>query len=150
MNPGTGEEAGLATQTENLAQGIMIRLEALSRVNDHDGASYEQYRTAAIVHGAGTISVGKLGCLLRSAQSTTSEMVSRMTRARLLSKLRNTHDGRVVMVELTDQGRQLVRRRSKKVREAYQALFGKFNPAEQEAFAAALRQLNAILTKAGE
>jgi DNA-binding MarR family transcriptional regulator len=150
MNPGTGEGADLATQAEELAQGIMIRLEALSRVNDHDGASYEQYRTAAIIHSAGTISVGKLGCLLRSAQSTTSEMVSRMTRARLVSKLRNTHDGRVVMVELTDQGRQLVRRRSKKVREAYQVLFGKLSPVEQGAFTAALRQLNEILAKEGE
>jgi MarR family transcriptional regulator, organic hydroperoxide resistance regulator len=150
MSQETEEGADRAAQAGELAHGVMIRLELLNRASDHDGASYEQYRTAALVHDAGSISIGKLSHLLRSAQSTTSEMVARMMRAGLLSKARTSHDGRVVLVELTDKGRQLVRQRRKRVRAAYMVLLDKLDRAERVAFADALGALNGILGKADE
>ena len=56
-------------------------------------------------------------------------------------------DGRVVMVELTDQGRQLMRRRRKRVREGYQKLFDKLSGAERDSFLGSLRNLDELLTK---
>jgi DNA-binding MarR family transcriptional regulator len=54
------------------------------------------------------------------------------------------------MVELTEQGRQLMRRRRKRVREAYQHLFTKLGKPEQEKFINALRTLDELLSQATE
>ena len=72
---------------------------------------------------------------------------SDLTKAGLVNKVRGPYDGRVVMVELTDQGRQLMRRRRKRVREGYQALFEKLQPAERDSFLGSLKSLPDILSK---
>ena len=91
-----------------------------------------------------------MGRYVGSAQSTTSEMVARLTKAGLVTKVRGPYDGRVVMVELTDQGRQLMKRRRKRVKEAYQNLFSKLSDGERDSLVGALRALNDILIKGTE
>ena len=135
---------------EELALELMRQLDLLSGSKVQEDISYGQYKAISVIHNHGPISVGNLGRLVWSAQSTTSEMVTRLTKANLVAKVRGPYDGRVVMVDLTDQGRQLMRRRRKRVREAYQGLFTKLGPAEQDSFVTALRSLNDILRKASE
>ena len=133
---------------EELAQELMRQLDLLSGSKVQEDISYGQYKVISVIHNHAPISVGNLGRLVGSAQSTTSEMVARLTKAGLVTKVRGPYDGRVVMVELTDQGRQLMRRRRKRVREAYSALFAKLPNLEQGTFVDSLRKLNDILTKA--
>lgn len=135
---------------EEAAQELMRQLDLLSGSKVQEDISYGQYKVISVIHNHGPISVGNLGRLVGSAQSTTSEMVARLTKAGLVTKVRGPYDGRVVMVELTDQGRQLMRRRRKRVREAYQTLFGKLSTEEQGTFVGAIRQLNGILSRAAE
>ena len=135
---------------EELAQELMRQLDLLSGTKVHEDISYGQYKVISVIHNHGPISVGNLGRLVGSAQSTTSEMVARLTKAGLVTKVRGPYDGRVVMVELTDQGRQLMRRRRKRVREAYQGLFARLVNEEQDSFVGSLRQLNEILQRAIE
>lgn len=135
---------------EELAQELMRQLDLLSGAKVHEDISYGQYKVISVIHNHGPISVGNLGRLVGSAQSTTSEMVARLTKAGLVTKVRGPYDGRVVMVELTDQGRQLMRRRRKRVREAYQGLFARLVNEEQDSFVGSLRQLNEILQRAIE
>jgi DNA-binding MarR family transcriptional regulator len=137
-------------QVEELAQELMRQLDLLSGSKVQEDISYGQYKVISVINNHGPISVGNLGRLVGSAQSTTSEMVARLTKAGLVTKVRGPYDGRVVMVELTDQGRQLMRRRRKRVREAYQALFAKLTSGDQQSFIGSLRSLNDILAKAGE
>ena len=134
-------------QIEELAQDLMRRLDLLSGSKVQEDISYGQYKVISVIHNQGPISVGNLGRLVGSAQSTTSEMVARLTKAGLVNKVRGPYDGRVVMVELTDQGRQLMRRRRKRVREGYQALFEKLQPSERDAFLKSLKSLTEILAK---
>ncbi len=135
---------------EELAQELMRQLDLLSGSKVQEDISYGQYKVISVIHNQGPISVGNLGRYVGSAQSTTSEMVARLTKSGLVTKVRGPYDGRVVMVELTDQGRQLMKRRRKRVKEAYQNLFSKLSEEERESLVGALRKLNDILSKGME
>ncbi len=145
MNEATMEPVD---QIEELAQELMRRLDLLSGSKVQEDISYGQYKVLSVIHNHGPISVGNLGRLVGSAQSTTSEMVARLTKSGLVTKVRGPYDGRVVMVELTDQGRQLLRRRRKRVREGYQTLFNRLSVGERDTFMNAVKQLDEILRKA--
>ena len=135
---------------EELAQETMRQLDLLSGSKVQEDISYGQYKVLSVIHNQGPISVGNLGRYVGSAQSTTSEMVARLTKAGLVTKVRGPYDGRVVMVELTDQGRQLMKRRRKRVKEAYQILFSKITETERINLVEALTTLNGILGKGSE
>lgn len=147
MNTGTEMTNDPIETVEELAQELMRQLDLLSGSKVQEDISYGQYKVISVIHNHGPISVGNLGRLVGSAQSTTSEMVARLTKAGLVTKVRGPYDGRVVMVELTEQGRQLMRRRRKRVREGYQSLFARLNGDEQGSFVGALRDLNNLLQK---
>jgi len=150
MNRDTDAAMDPIERAEELAQELMRQLELLSGSKLQEDISYGQYKVLSVIHNQGPISVGSLGRLVGSAQSTTSEMVARLTKSGLVTKVRGPYDGRVVMVELTDQGRQLMKRRRKKVREAYQALFAKISGQEQESLIIAFGTINSILGKGTE
>jgi DNA-binding MarR family transcriptional regulator len=150
MNMDTDATLDPIETVEELAQELMRQLDLLSGSKVQEDISYGQYKVISVIHNQGPISVGNLGRYVGSAQSTTSEMVARLTKAGLVTKVRGPYDGRVVMVELTDQGRQLMKRRRKRVKEAYQNLFSKLSDGEQDSLVGALRALNDILSKGTE
>lgn len=131
---------------EEQAQELMRHLDLLVGNKVQDDLSYGQYKVMALIHSHGSISVGNLGRLVGSAQSTTSEMVARLTKSNLVAKVKGPYDGRIVMVELTDQGRALMRRRRKIVRDAYQNLFDKLTVDDRRRFVDAIRVVNGILS----
>jgi DNA-binding MarR family transcriptional regulator len=131
---------------EEQAQELMRHLDVLVGNKVQDDLSFGQYKVMALIHAHGSVSVGNLGRMVGSAQSTTSEMIARLTKSNLVAKVRGPYDGRVVMVELTDQGRQLMRRRRKIVRDAYQQLFDKLDEEERRKFVDAIRTINEILS----
>jgi len=136
-----------AEHIEELAQDLVRRFDLLSGSKVQEDISYGQYKVLSVIHNQGPISVGNLGRLVGSAQSTTSEMVARLTKAGLANKVRGPYDGRVVMVELTDPGRQLVRRRRKRVREGYHAMFNKLAPGDRDIFVDSIKALLGVLIK---
>ncbi|MCP4199262.1 MAG: MarR family transcriptional regulator [Proteobacteria bacterium] len=150
MNMNTEATLDPIEAVEELAQELMRQLDLLSGSKVQEDISYGQYKVISVIHNQGPISVGNLGRYVGSAQSTTSEMVARLTKAGLVTKVRGPYDGRVVMVELTDQGRQLMKRRRKRVKEAYQNLFSKLSGGERDSLVGALRALNDILSKGTE
>jgi DNA-binding MarR family transcriptional regulator len=150
MNTGAHSTVETIEMVEEQAQELMRQLDLLSGSKVHEDISYGQYKVISVIHSHGPISVGNLGRLVGSAQSTTSEMVARLTKAGLVTKVRGPYDGRVVMVELTDQGRQLMRRRRKRVREGYQGLFERLQGGQQERFVDSIRYLNDLLRQIPE
>jgi DNA-binding MarR family transcriptional regulator len=135
---------------EELAQEVMRQLDILSGSKVQEDISYGQYKVISVIHNHGPISVGNLGRMVGSAQSTTSEMVARLTKSGLVTKVRGPYDGRVVVVELTEQGRQLMRRRRKRVHEGYQSMFSRMTNDDREQFTCNLRTLNDMLSKTGD
>ena len=65
------------------------------------------------------ISVNKIREMLGTSQSGTSETISRLMRAGLVTKQRGPYDGRKVQVELTPGGKNLVRAGQKKTSETW-------------------------------
>ena len=88
---------------------MLRRLEQLGTGNLRGEISLAQYRMLAVVQKLGPVSIGRIGDIVGAAQSTTSEMMTRLLQAGLVTKLRSTQDNRVVTVEVTDQGRPPVR-----------------------------------------
>jgi DNA-binding MarR family transcriptional regulator len=145
-------ESGLYEKTveavEEQAEELVRRLDLLSGNRGAENISLGQYRVMAVIHAHGTISVGMLGKLVGSAQSTTSEMVARMTKTGLVSKVRGPDDGRVVLVELTEQGRELMVHRKKGMQDAYGKLLTALEPDDKRKFVDSLWTINDILAAA--
>jgi DNA-binding MarR family transcriptional regulator len=72
-------------------------------------------------------------------------MVARLTKIGLVTKARGALDGRVVKVELTDKGHELLLKKRQSVRKSYRALFDKLTSAQQERFIESIRYLNGFL-----
>ena len=87
-----------AEQAAELADELLRRFELFSSNILRSEFSFAQYRILSAIHNAGPLSVGKTAHLIGSAQSTTSELMSRLLKRGLISKVRGIYDGRVVMV----------------------------------------------------
>jgi DNA-binding MarR family transcriptional regulator len=135
---------------EELAQELIRQLDLLSGNKIEEHISYGQFKIMSVVNNHSPISIGELGRLLGAAQSTTSEMIARLTRAGIVAKVRGPSDGRVVMVKLTEPGRQLLRRRRLHVRAAYNKLFERLDNGDRRKFVSAVRTLNDILARVTE
>ena len=140
----------LVDEAEGLAHELLRRLDLLAGASIHGDTSYSQYKVLSVIHNHGPITVGNLGKVIGSAQSTTSEMVVRLSKSGLVAKVRGQYDGRVVTAEITDLGRQLVRRRRKRIHEGYHALFTGLSPVERDTFLGSLQQLEALLGRGTE
>jgi DNA-binding MarR family transcriptional regulator len=146
MNEGADASIGVIEIVEDQARELLRQLYLISGSKNQKDISYSQYKAMSVIYNDGPISVGRLERLIGSAQSTTSEMVARLTKAGLVAKVRGPLDGRVVKVELTDQGHELLHDRRRRVRESYRSLFGKLSPAQQEKFIDSVRYLNDLLS----
>jgi DNA-binding MarR family transcriptional regulator len=135
---------------EELTQGLIRQLDLLSGSKIHKDIFFGQYKVISVISNHSPVSVGNLGRLVGSAQSTISEMIARLTRAGLVSKVRGPFDGRMVMLELTEPGRQLLRQRRKRIRDAYNRLIEKLDDGDQGEFISAARTLNDILARVSD
>jgi len=137
-------------QVEVMTQEMLLRLDLLTAGDLRGEISLSQFRMLSTIHKRGPISIGGIAQELILAQSTTSEMVTRLLKSGLATKTRGEFDNRVVTVELTDQGRQALKRRCKIVREAFRRLDDKLSPSERDVFMNALKQLDGLLRKTEE
>ncbi len=145
MNEGPDATLEVVELVEDQARELLRQLYLLSGSKSQKDISYSQYKAMSVIHNNGPISIGNLERLVGSAQSTTSEMVARLTKAGLVTKVRGPLDGRVVKVELTEQGHQQFCERRDTVRRGYRALFEKFTEFERERFVSSINSLNSIL-----
>ncbi|HRD59427.1 MAG TPA: MarR family transcriptional regulator [Nocardioides sp.] len=67
-----------------------------------------QYRLVAVLGAQGPLTIGEVAELLGVAQSNASRHCDRLERLELLQRARSQDDGRVVIVELTASGRELI------------------------------------------
>ena len=146
MTPTADKSLDMVEQALELALNLSGRLELLTGGSGirHE-ISMPQYRMLSVVAKHGTVSIGNIAELVGSAQSTTSEMISRLMKTGLVEKVRGTIDGRVVMVGLTAEGRKKVNNSHKKIRTAYQMLFAKFSEEERAGYMASMKILNDVL-----
>ena len=151
MNTTEKQTLELVDQVEELSQELLQRLDLLNGGGSTSGnISNSQYRILSAVHKHSPRTMGNLSKLVGAAQSTTSEMMSRLVKMGLITKIRGPLDGRVVMVKLTIEGEQLLQRRRKSARDGYQKLISRMSPVECDTFLGALQQLDALLGRGME
>ncbi|MFJ5261752.1 MarR family winged helix-turn-helix transcriptional regulator [Streptomyces sp. NPDC088387] len=83
------------------------------------------------------------------SQPNMTQLVTRMERAGLLRRVSDHTDGRGVLVEVTEHGREVIRRRRAEVAEALAELVGEMTEAERAAVGIALPALARVIQDRG-
>jgi DNA-binding MarR family transcriptional regulator len=140
--------AHIIDQVEALVQEVGRRLDAIVGGDVDGGLLHRQYVVLSVVDAHESISIGNLGRLLGSAQSTISEMVARLDKAGLLTKGRGSPDGRLVTAKLTGRGRQRLRVHRGKARVALRSIVDKLDSVQRKRLELSLRYLVRVLRAA--
>jgi len=147
-NPSLSQNIELADELEQIAMEIMTQMQSMAgpKINEQD-LSFGQYRVLSAIHRHGPTPIGDLGRRLGSAQSTISEMIARLSRTGLVEKRRHLEDGRVVIIQLTGAGTDLMNRRRLHVRESFNRMLKSFTDSERERFINAFRTILSLIDK---
>jgi DNA-binding MarR family transcriptional regulator len=128
-----------------LAPELVRRLDLVADGRTKDGISHPQYKVLAVLQDQGPSSVGVLGSTIGAAQSSTSELSARMEKVGLVKKTRSPVDGRVVVMMITEEGRNQLRQCRLRLRDAYGRFFDKAGVEARDAFLDSIEKLLAIL-----
>ena len=97
----------LFTETIHVFLSVYRHLRRYSRQMHEEGVSGRQVATLRYLLEAGPRTIGQLRDYLYLHDSTTSELVTRLEQAELVSRARSEADSRVVVVTLTPGGREM-------------------------------------------
>jgi len=100
-----------------------------------------QLRTLEILSERGMLTLHELAELSRVAQSSTSEMVDRLVRSRLVNRRRDTRDRRTLQISITENGRRLLERKKNLLAQKYEHIIQKLENQEREEFQKAISSL---------
>jgi DNA-binding MarR family transcriptional regulator len=101
----------------------------------------QQFLALAYLTDRGGRAVNDLRNALGIAQSTASELVTRLERGGFVLKERDPRDARSLRVELTPKGREAVRKRRRAAKEYYKTVFAEISDANQNAMIVSLESL---------
>ena len=120
------------------------RLVSLIRWLSPPGLSLTSAATLATLEQSGPWRLTALAAREGVTQPAMTQLVGRLAEAGLVSRGADPDDGRAVHVEITGQGRALVRERRAIRAERLSVLLARLSPAEQDSLAAALPAIRAL------
>ncbi len=109
------------------------------------GMSLTSAATLSTLERSGPCRLTALAAAEGVTQPAMTQLVSRLAEAGLVTRCADPDDGRVVQVQLTDAGRDLVVRRRAVRAERLSALLIQLSKPDQDALAAALPAINALV-----
>jgi DNA-binding MarR family transcriptional regulator len=139
-NPGASTPQPTAAE---VAAGLS-RLFALLRWLSPAGLSLTSGATLATLERSGPCRLTTLAASEGVTQPAMTQLVARLADAGLVARCADPDDGRVVSVELTPAGRDLLARRRAIRAERLSVLMARLSQADQDALAAALPAINAL------
>lgn len=107
--------------------------------------TFQQYLALAHLGEHGPCAVNDLRAAMGIAQSTASELVTRLERGGFVTKDRDPRDARSLKVELAPKGREAVKKRRKAAREYYKEIFADLSESDQAAMLGSLETLLRVL-----
>jgi DNA-binding MarR family transcriptional regulator len=132
-------------QAGDVAAGL-VRLLSLIRWLVPPGVSLTSAATLNTLERSGPCRLTALAAAEGVTQPAMTQLVGRLAEAGLVTRCADPDDGRVVQVQLTDDGRDyMVRRRAYRA-ERLSGLLTQLSKADQDALAAALPALNALVS----
>jgi DNA-binding MarR family transcriptional regulator len=108
------------------------------------GLSLTSLATLATLERSGPSRLTGLAASEGVTQPAMTQLVGRLAEAGLVTRCADPRDGRVVSVQLTPDGRDLLASRRAARAERLSVLLARLSPAEQDALAAALPAINAL------
>ena len=108
------------------------------------GLSLTALATLATLERSGPSRLTALAASEGVTQPAMTQLVGRLAEAGLVARCADPGDGRVVSVQLTPDGRDLLASRRAARAERLSVLLARLSPAEQDALAAALPAINAL------
>jgi len=132
-------------QAGEVAAGLS-RLLSLIRWLGAPGMSLTSAATLNTLEQFGPCRLTVLAAREGVTQPAMTQMVSRLAEAGLVARCADPDDGRVVHVQLTDEGRDYVARRRAYRAERLSRLYSQLSKADQDALAAALPAMNALVS----
>ncbi len=114
------------------ASRVLVGVSARSLADVEDTVTLTQFRTLVVLNSHGMINLNRLADLLGVNSSTAMRMIDRLLAAELVTRQDNPANRREVLLDLTDEGRQLVQQVSD-TRRAEIARIVKAMPAEANA-----------------
>jgi len=148
MEPGTDRSATSAAsathaQAADVAAGL-ARLLVLIRWLSPPGMSLTTAATLSTLEQSGPCRLTALAASEGVTQPAMTQLVGRLEEAGLAIRCADPDDGRVVNVQITDAGRELVAQRRAVRAERLSALLSRLSQADQDALAAALPAIEAL------
>jgi DNA-binding MarR family transcriptional regulator len=122
------------------------RLLSLIRWLSPPGLSLTAAATLTTLERSGPRRLTSLAAAEGVTQPAMTQLVGRLEVSGLVERCADPDDGRVVRVQLTDAGRDLVARRRAARAERLSGLLATLSPADQEALAAAVPAITALAT----
>jgi DNA-binding MarR family transcriptional regulator len=107
--------------------------------------TFQQYLALAHLGDHGPCAVNDLRSAMGIAQSTASELVTRLERGGFVTKDRDPRDARSLRIELAPKGREAVRKRRRAAKEFYKELLGGLPEGDQQEMITALETILKIL-----
>ena len=92
------------------ASRVLVGVSARSLADVEDTVTLTQFRTLVVLNSHGMINLNRLADLLGVNSSTAMRMIDRLLAAALVTRQDNPANRREVLLNLTDQGRELVQR----------------------------------------
>jgi DNA-binding MarR family transcriptional regulator len=126
-----------------VAAGLQ-RLFGLIRWLSPPGLSLTSGATLATLERSGPCRLTALAASEGVTQPAMTQLVGRLAEAGLVARCADPDDGRVVSVELTEEGRDLLAQRRAIRAERLSVLMARLSQADQDALAAALPAINAL------
>jgi DNA-binding MarR family transcriptional regulator len=121
--------------------GVLEHLVPMLRRLDVDGLSIAASAVLRRLTHEGGQRVTDLARDEQASQPGMTQLVGRLERDGLLHRTASPHDGRAVLLEITDAGREVLAERRARYAAVFDELLGRQDPADQEAIAAALPAL---------
>ncbi|HTZ92547.1 MAG TPA: MarR family transcriptional regulator [Streptosporangiaceae bacterium] len=121
------------------------RLVSLIRRLSPPGMSLTSAATLNTLERSGPCRLTALAAAEGVTQPAMTQLVGRLTEAGLVTRCADPEDGRVVHVQLTDEGREFVARRRAVRAERLSGMLARLSKADQDALAAALPAITALV-----
>jgi DNA-binding MarR family transcriptional regulator len=116
----------------------------------HNGLSYAQYGLLFALEGGGALSARDLGEAASLAPASVTQMLDGLEAGGLVVRSRSAEDKRVVLTELTEQGRAAIAEMRARTEPAWSAALAEFSDRDLHRAAAVLERLAEYFTRLAE
>jgi DNA-binding MarR family transcriptional regulator len=126
--------------------GVLVAERFTHRLGEYE-VTLPMYRVMAVLRQTGTHTLGELSAMVSVELSTLSRLIGTMAKRRLVTRDRPEDNARIVLIDLTDEGKAMADKLMPIASHFEDTLVSNLDPAQIEALKSLLRQVNQQVEK---